>query len=288
MPINFHEDWRNKSGEWKTKPAEENKGNFSTTRDQLLAKTYHRSFIAYADPPFTLTPLDIYNLAQCPKRGDAYPGDLTCVAVSVEATQDAANPAVWNVQVEYTDKPQMATNVDDKKEGGENRKDPTKEKPKRSTSFEKTTRIVPLLNSAGDPVESGQAEDFIQIITVRKKVAEVTSDQLGQINTVNQDDYEGNGPGQVKIGNISVSDPIEKNGFTYFELTYTLIVKKPDWGIYYYDYGYNDFFTGAKRKIVIDGVVGLHALGGDGIRADKAALLSVFPYDASDFTALGL
>jgi hypothetical protein len=290
MTINFHEDWRDKSGEWKTKEATDSKGQFSTTRDQQLAKTYHRSFIAWADPPFTLTPLDIYNLPQCPKRGEAYPNDLTVVASTVEATQDATNPAVWNVRVEYTDRPLMATEPpDDKREGGENRKDPTQEKPKRTFSFEKTTRVVPLLNSAGDPVEPGTAEDFISIITVRKKVAVADYNQLsGAIGTVNQDDYLGFPASTARIGNINISDPIEQHGFRYVELTYTIIVKKQGWQIDYYDYGYNDFATGKKAKIVIDGIAGLHALDGGGLRADKAALLSVFPYDASDFNALGL
>jgi hypothetical protein len=239
-----------------------------------------------------------------PTVGDSFgPNDVEAIATSVGPTQQAIDPRIWVVSVDYSSNPGGATSTEPE--------DPLDRAPVESLTFSRTTSPLDrdvdgkeLRNSAGDMF------DPLPEVEVARPVLKIQRNEAGFayttavqfVNSVNSKTFRGAAVGEARMVSISATSKFE-NGVSYHDVSYGIEFLRGGWALDIVDRGYRILKAGVPT-IALDpaedtlgndqGAQGSPEpsnLNGSGALLAAAAPLFIHtfqPYTSEDFDALGL
>lgn len=158
-----------------------------------------------------------------PAIGDSFgTNDANAICVSVKPTQQASDPRVWVVSVDYTSDPGGATATQPE--------NPLQRAAVESLSFNKITRPLPIdqdgkaiRNSAGDMYDPlPEVEVARPVLKIqRNEGAFAYSTAVDYVGTINDATFRGAPAGQARMIEISATQQFE-NGISFFSVNYAI------------------------------------------------------------------
>lgn len=242
--------------EWSGEYWEGRDGSFENVTNNSVTRT----FKVKTDDKFDnqLTILDHFASAYGIVFLSPHPDNGFYTARKIDVKQESASPLAWRVTVSYSTEP-----LEDKDE----EENPLDRPPKISGDSEMSQTFttkdkdgLPVLNSAGDPLEPQEVDDPRGTIIIERNFPEIPGFLSTYINKVNESDFEIPGipdlfPARtVKFQRFRFGPKEKENDVSFVAVTVELSVKPDKWDVDRLDEGFHylSVVSGTRYKIKLD------------------------------------
>lgn len=232
-----------------------------TPSERKYTKVYRVITSSPADGPKAVTTAAGIPTAFTPYVGLNGELDTYARVASYSPRQDAENPYIWTVTVQYSTRPTAGLTeaapsgpgTRDPSQSPANQEDPTLRPPVISYGFKKYTKVFSKnpddptsapTNSAGDPFDPPvMVDDNRPVLTItRCELLDPFQKCILYQDSINSDSFYGATPYQLKMESITARSQYE-NGIKFWEVTYTIEARREGWdkikildqGFYYLD-----------------------------------------------------